>query len=148
MNGPTMLLKPASQVRKCTLDVSWTSALRRALGYLSETLRANIKGVSSSRAIKLKDGNGEVDVFQDLSSCPATMEAGNACDLFGSLEGRDIQQSDAEQAYTQFKLGGDPTWVRLILPREQWPEFREKKRDLVCPLILALYGHPDAGGYW
>eukprot|EP00971_Amphidinium_carterae_P286808 5694323-Amphidinium_carterae.1 len=21
-------------------------------------------------------------------------------------------------------------------------------RDLVCPLVRALYGHPDAGGYW
>ena len=95
---------------------------------------------------QVKDENWEVAMFQDFSSCPATMEAGEACDLFGSLEGHDIQQSDAEQAYTQLKLGGDPTWFRL--PREQWPESWKDMRDPVCPLILALYGHPDAGGYW
>ena len=49
-----------------------------------------------------KDENWEVAMFQDHSSCPATMEAGKACDLFGSLDGHDIQQSDAEQAYTLF----------------------------------------------
>ena len=74
------------------------------------------------------------------------MEAGKACDLYGSLEGHEIQQSDAEQAYTQSKLGGDPTWVRL--PREQWPASWKGMKDPVCPLILALHGHPDAGGYW
>ena len=52
---------------------------------------------------QVKDENWEVAMFQDLSSCPATMEAGKACDLFGSRDGHDIQQSDAEQAYTQFK---------------------------------------------
>jgi hypothetical protein len=94
----------------------------------------------------VRDQNWEVAMFQDLSSCPATMEAGKACDFYGSLAGHVIQQSDAEQAYTQSKLGGDPTWVRL--PREQWPESWKGMRDPVCPLRLALYGHPDAGGYW
>ena len=94
----------------------------------------------------VRDENWEVAMFQDLSSCPATMEAGKACDLYGSLEGHEIQQSDAELAYTQSRLGGDPTWVRL--PREQWPESWKGMRDPVCPLILALYRHPDAGGYW
>ena len=85
---------------------------------------------------QVKDENWEVAMFQDLSSCPATMEAGKSCDLFDSLDGHDIQQSDAEQAYTQSKLGGDPT-----------PDSCKNMRDPVCPLILALYGHPDAGGY-
>ena len=85
---------------------------------------------------QVKDENWEVAMFQDLSSCPATMEAGKACDLVGSLDGHDIQQSDAEQAYTQSKLGGDPTWVRL--PREQWPESWKNMRPCLssypCPL--------------
>ena len=42
------------------------------------------------------------------------LEAGKACDLYGSLDGHDIQQSDAEQAYTQSKLGGDPTWAAYL----------------------------------
>ena len=58
-----------------------------------------------------------------------------------------MQQADAEQAYNQSKLGGDtPTWVRL--PAERRPESWNKFRDPVCPLVLALYGHPDSGGYW
>ena len=94
----------------------------------------------------VRDQSWEVAMFQDLSSCPATMEAGKACDFYGSLAGHVVQQSDAEQAYTQSKLGGDPTWVRL--PKERWPESWKGMRDPVCPLRLALYGHPDAGGYW
>jgi hypothetical protein len=43
-------------------------------------------------------------------------------------------------------LGGVKTWVRL--PRERWPKAWEKFHDPVVPLRLALYGHPDAGGYW
>ena len=53
------------------------------------------------------------------------MEAGKACDLFGSLEGHGIQQSDAEQACTQSKLGGDPTWLRLHpVSITRFPSFR------------------------
>ena len=44
------------------------------------------------------------------------------------------------------KLGGTPSW--FCLPRERWPAAWKGMRDHVCPLILALYGHPDAGGYW
>ena len=39
-----------------------------------------------------------------------------------------------------------PTWVRL--PRDQWLASWSKMRDLVVPLRLALYGHPDAGTCW
>jgi len=87
-------------------------------------------------------------MFQDLSSSPAAMEASKAADLYGILEGHKCEQADAEQAYTQSVLGGIKTWVRL--PREQWPQawIDAGYHDPVCPLILSLYGHPDAGGYW
>ena len=85
-------------------------------------------------------------MFQELSSCPATMEAAKAADCYGLLEGHVVEQADAEQAYTQSKLGGTPTWIRI--PRERWPQAWANMRDPVCPLVLALYGHPDAGGYW
>ena len=45
---------------------------------------------------------------------------------------------------------GTRTWVRL--PDEAWPNSwkkdNEKLRNPVCHLTRALYGHPDAGGYW
>ena len=76
------------------------------------------------------------------------MEASKCADFDGLLPGHAVEQADAEQAYTQSELGGTKTWVRL--PREQWPEAWVKAgyRDPVWPLILSLYGHPDAGGYW
>ena len=91
----------------------------------------------------VKDEHGGVALFQELSSAPATMQAGKSCDTWGLNHGHTIQQADAVQAYVQAKLKGDPTWVRL--PREQWPASWQGMRDPVCPLILALYGHPDAG---
>ena len=93
------------------------------------------------------DENWDVALFQELGSAPATLEASKACDAFGLLNGHDAQQADAEQAYIQSKLGGDtPTWVRL--PPERRPPSWKGFKDPVCPLILALYGHPGAGGYW
>ena len=36
----------------------------------------------------------------------------------------------------------------MILPRDRWPPSWKGMRNPVCPLRLALYGHPDAGGFW
>ena len=73
------------------------------------------------------------------------MEAAKAADFLALLKGNDGEQSDATQAYTQSKLGGTRTWVRLLVHR--WPEsWHGQFTDPVCPLELALYGHPDSGG--
>ena len=97
---------------------------------------------------QVKDQNYEVAMFQDLGASPATMPASKAGDAYGCLPGHWSEQSDAPQAYTQALLKGKRTFVRL--PREAWPKSWEKAgyRDPVCPLRLALYGHPDAGTYW
>ena len=94
------------------------------------------------------DQNWDVAMFQELSSCPASLEAAKTADVYGLSPGNCLQQADAEQAYTQSKLRGTPTWVRL--PRDQWPTAWVEKgyKDPVCPLVLALYGHPDSGGFW
>ena len=63
-----------------------------------------------------------------------------------------MRRADAKSAYTQARLKGTPTWITL--PWHQWPQ---KWKDLyhagklkrpVVPLILALYGHPQSGGFW
>ena len=87
-------------------------------------------------------------IFQELGSNPATIEGARAADAFGLLPDHDVEQSDAEQAYTQAWLGGSETWIRL--PRDQWPQswIDADMKDPVCPLRLALYGHPDSGTDW
>ena len=96
----------------------------------------------------VRDENAEYAIFSELSSAPASMQAAKHLDAYGLLPGHATQLADAESAYTQSRLKGTPTWVRM--PREQWPAEWVKAglKDPVCPLILALYGHPDAGGYW
>ena len=76
------------------------------------------------------------------------MEAAKAADAYGMFEGHDVELADGESAYTQALLGGTPTWIRI--PKDQWPQkwIDDGMEDPVCPMILALYGHPDAGGWW
>eukprot|EP00969_Alexandrium_andersonii_P082546 3638892-Alexandrium_andersonii.AAC.1 len=76
------------------------------------------------------------------------MDATKAVDFICLLPGNSGQMSDATQAYTQARLKGKVTWV--CLPGREWPAEWKKNgmRDPVVPLLLALYGHPDAGGYW
>ena len=93
------------------------------------------------------DQSYEAAVFQDIGSSPATMTASKMVDFVGLLEGNDVQQADAEQAYLQADFDGDETWVGL--PKEAWPNGWEGKFD--CPVVRlkkALYGRPDSGGFW
>ena len=95
----------------------------------------------------VKDERNNWAIFAEISSCPATMTAGKAADAYGMFAGHDIQMADGESAYTQARLKGTKTYVRL--PQERWPkEWHGKYKDPVVVLILALYGHPDAGGFW
>ncbi len=92
----------------------------------------------------VRDQDRQIALFQELSSSPATMEAGRAVDAYGLMRGHKIMQADARQAYTQSEPNGTPTWVRL--PHEAWPADWEGKgfHDPVCLLRLSLYGHPDS----
>merc|ERR1712127_380015 len=108
--------------------------------------RKKYKGRAVFGGDNVRDEAGNWAMFQDLGSCPATMEAARTADAYGCFPGHDAQQADAEQAYTQAKLVGAETWVRL--PPEQWPDSWKGMTDPVCPLVLALYGHPDSGGHW
>ena len=79
------------------------------------------------------------------------MMAAKSADAWSCMPGHDCQQADAEQAYTQALFVGETaTYVRLpnnCLPK-WWKEEYPDLVDPVCRLHKALYGHPDAGGFW
>ena len=94
----------------------------------------------------VKDEYNDTAIFNELSSSPALLEASKAVDAYGLIDGHTSSQCDAEQAYVQSRLGGTETWVRI--PKDRWPsEWTGKFCKPVVLLELALYGHPDAGGY-
>ena len=104
------------------------------------------KGRSVFQGNRVADEYNDHAIFSELSSSPASMEAGKIMDVFGSQPGYSKQQSDARQAYTQALFDGVETWVRL--PKSRWPAAWKNMHDPICPLRLALYGHPDSGGLW
>jgi hypothetical protein len=110
--------------------------------------RRKFKGRVVFDGSDVRDQDRNVALFQELSSSPATMEAGKAADAYGMLPGHSIEQADAVQAYTQATLKGTKTYVSL--PKEAWPDWWHDLPydDPVCELRLALYGHPDSGGFW
>ena len=119
--------------------------------------RKKYKGRDVFLGDQVKDQDGNVALFQDLSSAPATMAAGKFCDFHGLLPGNAQETSDVTAAYLQAFLGAKgvrtvDTWVEI--PKHRWPSsWRTKRgnwkyRRPCCPLHMALYGHPEAGGYW
>ena len=63
--------------------------------------RRKFKGRVVFDGSDVRDQDKNIALFQELSSSPATMEAGKAADTYGMLPGQTIQQADAVQAYTQ-----------------------------------------------
>ena len=104
------------------------------------------KGRTVFQGNNVKDESSEVALFSELGSSPAAMEAGKVLDAYGHAPGNTCQQADGKQAYTQTTLKGTETWARL--PKDRWPkEWHGKYKDPVVRLHLALYGHPDSGGF-
>ena len=58
------------------------------------------KPVYKGRAVFQGNNVRDWAIFQELGSCPATMEAARCVDAYGLLPGHAVEQSDAEQAYT------------------------------------------------
>jgi hypothetical protein len=103
------------------------------------------------RAVLLGDNVKDQDFswaeFCELGSSPPSIEAAKALDAMGSFPGYQVKTGDAKGAYTQALLLGAETWVAL--PENRWPKhWIGKYHRPVVKLVLALYGHTDAGGFW
>ena len=78
------------------------------------------KGRIAYRGDAIKDEFFQWALFGEVASSPSSMAASKVADFWGALLGHAVQYSDAEMAYTQAEMGGDPTYVRL--PKAWWPE--------------------------
>ena len=109
--------------------------------------RRKYKGRVVFQGNNVRDQDNNWAVFQEMQSSASLMSASKMVDYFGSLDGHDVEMSDAPGAFTQSELQGDETWITL--PHEQWPQsWKSKYRRPVVKLRLALYGHPLAGCCW
>ena len=149
------LVREWKDVRKDARRANRTVHVGRVFGIIVEKnheldakdLRRKYKGRAVFGGDQVLDQDHNWAIFQELGSSPATMEAARWADAYGLFPGHAVEQSDAEQAYTQAWLRGNETWVKL--PRDQWPAGWEGVyHDPVVPLRLALYGHPDSGTDW
>ena len=50
------------------------------------------------RGDEIRDENYEMAIFQELASCPATMQASKAADVYGLFKDHSVEQADATQA--------------------------------------------------
>ena len=84
--------------------------------------------------------------FMEMSSSASLMIAGKFLDSIAMMEGNSGMQADGQQAYAQSELGVRETWI--FLPKDRWPPSWVGRKNPVCRLRLALYGHPLSGAFW
>ena len=108
--------------------------------------KRKFKGRVVFQGNRVTNQNWEAAIFQDLGSCPATMEAFKTADFYGLIPGHAVEIADAEQAYIQALLNGTPCWICLP-PKARTAKMGGFRRPVV-KLLRALYGHPDSGTMW
>ena len=113
------------------------------------------RGVFAGNNVQTKSGTPAAELYQEISSCPATAASARIVSAIAALRGLDVTARDGESAYTQSSIRGPgrpPCWVRL--PRTWWPKewFSASGvalwKDPVVELSRALYGHPEAEALW
>ena len=105
--------------------------------------------------VRTKSGVSAIDLYEEVSSSPASFTASRVVLACAALTRRRVTFRDALQAFLQASISGPgrvSTWVEL--PRDWWPDSwftdgaaRQHPRFTrpVVMLLLALYGHPEAG---
>ena len=92
------------------------------------------KGRICFRGDNVRDEDGAVAIFQELSANPTSVHSANSNLAYGCLPGNKTTQADAIRAYVQSLLKSrHKTWVRI--PKELWPA-DWYKRGYEKPLCL------------
>ena len=151
-------MKPASQkltkyvhgqgrgAKRSTSVGSASSAMQVDANLKTATRKQTMKGRSVLLGDNVKGQDFNWAEFCELGSNPPSIEAAKALDAMGSLPGYRVKTGDAHGACTDALLRGTETCVAL--PEHRWPKhWRGKYKRPVVPLILALSGHVDAGGF-
>ena len=98
----------------------------------------------------IKTADGDFAIFSDVGTTPSNMVSARAAMAISCMiPGMRRLQSDCIQAFTPAPMDPNlPTYISL--PRVWWPQSWIDKgmKDPVCPLRLALYGHPKSGDLW
>ena len=110
--------------------------------------RAKLKVRSVFRGDETRDQNGDLALFRDLKSLPATVSTINLVLYYGLRKRNCVRIADAQRAYLQAPIGSPvPTYV--ILPKEMWHgHWFGRYRRVAARLYKAIYGHPTSGDDW
>ena len=116
------------------------------------------RAVFQGSNIRTKTGISAIDLFEEVSSAPASFTAIRCALAAAVLRKLTVTVRDALQAYLQARINTPDrieTWVEL--PEEFWPDAwyfdgaaraKPKFTRPMVLLILALYGHPESGALW
>ena len=102
--------------------------------------KRKFKGRVVFQGNRVTNKNWEAAIFQDLGSCPATMEASKTDGFYGLIPGHAVEIADAEQAHIQALLTGTPCWI--CLPHEARTAKMGGFRRPVVKLLRALLWTP------
>ena len=116
------------------------------------------KGRVVLRGDIVKDDSGAHAVFAEQGSPASQMTAAKVMDVISRPPGCAGQAADAISACTQVKIEDAPQllkipksecpYIRIRLPKHQWPTSWSSMEDPVVPLKRNLYGHPLTGLLW
>ena len=113
------------------------------------------KGRAVLRGDRILEADGNLALFSELASAPASLETLRSIIIYSLLHGEIASTADAVGAYYQHVLtpeDGPATYVELtkqdiVFFAKFYPEITTMKRPCLL-LIRLLYGHPRAGYIW
>ena len=124
----------------------------------AEHHKKKYRSVFQGSNIRTKTGTSAIELFEEISSSPASFVAIRCALACAVLMKMVATVRDALCAYLQADIhvpGRIETWVSL--PQSYWPNawfedgakrLKPKYRNPYVLLIKALYGHPESGALW